>query len=357
VNDLPLTLDKSGYFKVETFKPGNKILGFIAIHNTNLGPALGGTRIFPYKNIQAACEDALRLSKAMTYKCAIAGVPFGGGKGVVMASPNRKNIKEVLKRYAQTISKLKGIFHTGEDVGLSEENVQYMLKFSPYFIGKSHLAGDPSPFAAQSAFLCAQVASKFVFGSEKMDQKIVTLKGAGKTGSALASLFAASGAKVYVADINPRAIKTLMQKSPSIVGVTTDELLKIKSDIYAPCALGNDIHKDNIKKIKADLIVGTANNQLHDHSIAETLHKQGMLHVPDYVANAGGLINVADELLPGGYNKKRVEQNIEKLKTTLEEILKTSRKKNTDPDSIANQKAENIFLAKQPVHKEKIRVA
>jgi leucine dehydrogenase len=331
---------------IELDDPSSGLKGFIAIHNTALGPALGGTRIFPYVSKLDALKDVLKLSQAMTYKCAISLLPFGGGKGVIIADPSDKNILKILKSYAQTIDKLNGLFHTGEDVGLTERQVQYMLKISPFFIGKSHLAGDPSPFAGESAFLCALVAWKHLTGTDKLSNKTVAIKGVGKTGSSLAKHFAAAGAKVYVTDINGKAVRTLLKEQPSIKFLPLAELMAINADIYCPCAMGNDINKLNITKLKARLVVGTANNQLENIDTAEKLRKMGILHVPDYIANAGGLINVADELLPGGYQLKRVEKNIKKLSFTLKDVLKSSKQKGLNADLVANEKAEAIFMKK-----------
>lgn len=332
---------------VELNDSASGLKGFIAIHSTKLGPALGGTRIYPYKNKQLALKDVLRLSNAMTYKCAIAGLPFGGGKGVIIANPTDKNILKILKSYAKAVDKLNGIFHTGEDVGLSEKQVQYMLKFSSNFIGRSHLAGDPSPFAGESAFLCARVAWKYLTGSDNLSGKIVAIKGVGKTGGALVKHFIKSGAKVFVSDINDKAVKSLLKKFTSVKALSLTKLMDIKSDIYCPCAMGHDINKTSIKKIKAKLIVGTANNQLENIQIAERLRQKGILHIPDYVANAGGLIDVADELLPGGYKLKRVNTNIKKLQATLLDILKSAEKAHKNTDVVANEKAEKIFMNKK----------
>ncbi len=328
--------------------PPSGLKGFIAIHSTMRGPALGGTRIFPYKNPNQALKDALKLSSAMTNKCVMAKLRFGGGKGVIIADPKSKNLSSLLRAYAKKISELKGEFYTGEDVGLNETDVQYMLKFSPYFIGKSGQAGDPSPFAAQSAFLCARTAWKSLRGSSNLSGLTVAIKGVGKTGSALAKLFAAAGSKVTVADINPHAVRTLQKSHPAISAISIKALPDLRADIYAPCALGSDITLKNYKRIKARLVVGTANNQLENPEVARHLHNNHILHVPDYIANAGGLIDVADELLPGGYNEQRVLKSIAKLEAVLERILALSKKAGINPDQAAEQEAQRVLAPKQP---------
>jgi leucine dehydrogenase len=329
---------------VDLGKPKNSsIRGFVAIHNNKLGPALGGTRVFNYKTENQALKDVLRLSRAMTYKCAIAGLPFGGGKGVIIADPATTDMQKVLKEYALQIKKLAGRFYTGEDVGLSESQVQYMLQFSPYFIGKTGFAGDPSKYAALSVFLCIQVALKRVFGTSEISGRSFAIKGVGKTGSELAWFLAKSGGKVYVSDLDATKIALLSKLDPKIKGVDVTEIQSKKVDVYAPCALGNDLDLETVKKLRVKIVAGTANNQLASDTVSNWLYQADILHVPDYIANAGGLINVADELLSGGYNKSRVLKNINKLKKTLQAVLDESAKIKENPDIIADQMAEEIL--------------
>lgn len=317
--------------------------GFIAIHNTTLGPALGGTRVFPYKSRGKALKDALRLSHAMTYKCAIAGLRFGGGKGVIIADPKQKDIKIILKAYAEKIAQLHGKFYTGEDVGLSEADVQYMLKFSRYFIGKSDQAGDPSPFAALSAFLCIQTALERVYGSGKIRGRSFAIKGVGKTGSELARLLYNAGGHITIADIDKEKVTKMLKKYPKMKSVSADKIQLIPCDVYSPCALGDDINPQTAKTIGAKIICGTANNQLADAKTAKALFERGIVHVPDYIANAGGLVDVSAELWKGGYSKSRVLKAIKSLKPILDEVLVMALKKRTNPDLVANAEAEKKF--------------
>lgn len=322
--------------------------GFIAIHNRTLGPALGGTRIFPYSHKKEALADVLRLSRAMTYKCAIAGLPFGGGKGVIIAKPGA-DLAQSLKFYAQKVSELQGKFYTGEDVGLSEEEVQYMLGFSPFFIGKSGQAGDPSPFCALSSFKSMEVALAKVFGDANFAGRRCAIKGLGKTGGELAKLLLTAGAEVIVADIDAVKIHSFLEKYPQAKIADPEEIDRLPSDIYAPCALGCDITRQNIDQIQAPIIVGTANNQLQSPEIGERLFHSGILHIPDYIANAGGLINVADELLPGGYQRERVMQNIDRLMQTLNQVLLLSENRSASPTQIADKMVEAVIAQKAKV--------
>ena len=335
----------AGHQFVTEFKDAaTGVTSYIAIHNSNLGPALGGTRLMHYAKNQDGLRDALKLSKAMTYKCAIAGLPFGGGKAVVMADPTRKDIWEVLKFHALNVKSLQSKFYTGADVGLNAKFVEHLSQYCPYIIGTQKGAGDPSPYAGVSAFLCAQAALKHLYGRTSSTGKTVIIKGAGKTGKKLAELFYTDGATVFVADINPQAVKDLQKKFPGIKALDVKDIHNKKCDIYSPCALSNDITEKNIGQIKAKIICGTANNQLAGDQVADMLFSRGILHIPDYVANAGGLINVANELLPGGYQKPRMEQYLEKLKTTVSNILQQSHSQNLNTQKIANAMAEQKFL-------------
>lgn len=323
----------------------SKLKGFIVINNTNLGPAQGGTRIASYPTTKDALTDALKLAEAMTYKCAIVGLAFGGGKGVIVKQPGMTK-KEILKEYALQVNKLKGKFYTGEDVGMEEADVQYMMKFGPYFNGKTGLAGDPSYFAALSVFHAIKKSLDFVFHSEKINGRSFAIKGVGKTGTFLAKFLSKEGGKVYVYDIDESKTNKLIKENKNILAGDKD-ISEMDVDIFCPCALGNDITSKNVNRIRAKIVCGTANNQLETIEVGDRLFERGILHVPDYVANAGGLINVSDELMPGGYNRKRVLKKIDNLKNILESILRKSKRDKISPIRVANRYAESIFLKKK----------
>lgn len=329
----------------------SRLKGFIVIFNDNLGPALGGTRIADYKSTDEALVDALKLAEAMTYKSAIAGLPFGGGKGVIIDQPGIPR-GELLKEYALQVDKLKGKFYTGEDVGLEEPDVQYMLKFSPYFIGKTGQAGDPSYFAALSAFNSIKVALNFIYNSDKIEGRTFAVKGVGKTGTFLTKLLSHAGGKVYIFDPDERKVMQLIASTKNVVQTEKDPA-SLDVDVFCPCALGNDITKNNVDTVKAKIVAGTANNQLESREIGDVLFNKGVLKVPDYVANAGGLLDVADELMPGGYSRKRVLDSINHLKETLISILNRSKKQKISPVRVADSFAEKVFLKK----KEKVHAA
>lgn len=322
----------------------DELVGYVAIHNTNLGPALGGTRVFQYRDSNSALSDVLKLSKAMTYKCAIAGVPFGGGKAVIILKDKDRLSSDQLKNYALKIKDLSGQFYTGEDVGLSEAEVQLMLEHSPYFIGKTGQAGDPSEYAALSAFLTMKTALKSFFGSDSLEGRTVSVKGVGKTGTALVNFLLNDGvSKIFIADINQDRVDSVVKLDNRISAVSKNEIMSQETDVFSPCAMGGDLNPANINLLKAKIIAGTANNQLSDPESAELIHRSGVLYVPDFLANAGGLINVADELMPGGYNKGRVINSIKNLQKTYEFILKQVSNTNQNPHVVASKFAEQKF--------------
>ncbi|PIR89084.1 MAG: hypothetical protein COU07_02545 [Candidatus Harrisonbacteria bacterium CG10_big_fil_rev_8_21_14_0_10_40_38] len=318
--------------------------GFIAVHNSNLGPATGGTRMFPYTNENNALEDVLRLSRAMTYKCAIAGVSHGGGKAVIIGDSQKIKTKELIISYANAVNSLNGKFTTGEDVGISEDDVQLMFKHSSFFIGKKGVAGDPSPYAALSTFYCIQTALSERFGSDSLKDKTVSVKGVGKVGAELVRLLIESGANIIVADINNQTIDELKQKFPQIKVADANTIHKEKADVFAPCAMGKELTKTTIEEIIAPIICGSANNQLESDEIGDALYAKKIMYIPDYVANAGGLIDVIDEREEGGYSKERVLSRIANLKNTLSEIFQRARKENIPFHRVANKLAEERFM-------------
>ena len=321
--------------------------GFIAIHNTNLGPAAGGTRYWHYRSEQDALRDALRLSKAMTYKCALARVPHGGGKGVIIANSNHHTRKDFLVAYAKRVNLLNGSFYTGEDVGLTKEYVETLTRNSRFIIGRERLAGNPSPWAAKGVFYAMQAALEAVFGSQEVEGHTFAISGVGKVGEMLCDLIYRQGGEVVVADINADRIKSVKRKFPRIAVVSPSEIHKQRVDVYAPCALGNEFNKKTIPHVRAQIICGGANNQLASPEDGNRLHSWGILYVPDYLANAGGLINVVAEIDSGGYSRKKVERKVKGIKNTAKKIIELSAKKNKPTSEVADRLAEEIFLKKK----------
>lgn len=319
--------------------------GYIAIHNDNLGPAVGGTRMFPYFSEEEALKDVLRLSHAMSYKCALAGVNYGGGKAVIIGNPRYKT-PQLIKAYAAEVDKLDGKFTTGEDVGISEDDVQLMFEVSSHFIGKRGLAGDPSPFASLSTFYSAQVACDLFLGAKNLKGISFAVKGVGKVGGELVRLLVEEGAVVTIADINEAAIEETKSNFPNVKIADPTIIHTLPVDVYSPCAMGNEVTEATKEQIKAKIICGAANNQLSSPEMGDWLFEHGILYIPDYVSNAGGLINVVDEMEPGGYNKERVDSRIANIKNTVAKIINASKENNKSTTRIADQAAEDILAGK-----------
>lgn len=318
--------------------------GFIAIHNDNLGlPAVGGTRMFPYKSEESAVRDVLRLSRAMTYKCAIAKVPYGGAKGVIIGNPKKDKTAKLLVAYAQKINSLCGKFYTGEDVGITQSDVNIMLKSSDYFIGKPEYAGDPSPYAALSTFYAIQSAVYYTCKKKDLKDIEVAVKGVGKVGGELVKLLRDANATVFVSDVDKIALGKIKKRFPKVQVASNKTIHSLKVDVYSPCALGDELSIKNAADIKAKIICGAANNQLSDNKVGDWFFKHNVTYIPDYVANSGGLINVVGELARDGYEKSRVLKRIKGINNTVKKILTISSKTNRPPHRVADKIAESYF--------------
>jgi len=316
---------------------------FVAVHNDNLGPGTGGTRMWVYTSDTDAVKDALNLSKAMTYKCALANVPFGGSKGVIIGDPNSQNKLNILKAYANAFNSLGGIT-TGTDVGISEEDVEEMSKFSKYILGSDTKKKINNGFATSlGVYGSIKGAAEKIWGTESLTNKSLAIKGLGKTGMELLDLIYKETENILVAEIDRAKIKIAKDKYPNIKVINPSSIHKEKVDIFSPCALGGDINPDTAKELKCQLIAGSANNQLSNTIMGEWLNKHGILYLPDYVVNAGGLINVVDELQKGGYKKGRVYKKISNIRTTITKIIDLSLDLNKSTNSIADELAKKIF--------------
>jgi leucine dehydrogenase len=323
---------------------GAGLHGFIALHNTNLGPAVGGTRYWHYVSEYEALKDVLRLSRAMTYKCALAGVPYGGGKAVIIGNPQALKNERFLRSYAQKINLLHGSFFTGEDVGIDLSDVSKLAKYSPYIIGRRRLGGDPSPWAALSTFQALTAAVKEVFGSDDLHGRTVAIKGLGKVGLGLAQLIAEHGGKIIAADTNREVARAVTRKIKNIKIVDPKDIHLQKVDAYSPNALGADINERTINEFRCSIICGGANNQLQSDHYGAVLQRLGILYIPDYVANAGGLINVVDELNKKRYSKERVRDRVLAVRETVEKIIALSKEKKKPTNQVADELARQIFL-------------
>jgi leucine dehydrogenase len=272
----------------------------------------------------------------MSYKCAVVGLPFGGGKATLIEPRNRPRFKtkKYWAAYARFVNELEGEFFTGEDVGITHKDAKTMRSYSKYIIG----AGDghsPSPFAAEGVYYAIRGALRFVFGSSKLFGKHVVVKGVGNLGSHLVKLLLKDGALVTISDINPSKVSALKRKFPKVNIVDNDKAHTIVADVFAPCALGNDIRSATENTIMARIVCGGANNQVADAHSAIVLSRRGITYVPDFVSNAGGLIVVADELNARGFSLRRVSERIKNIERKVFIILTKAKRMHTHPSAVA----------------------
>ncbi len=315
---------------------------YVAIHSTALGSALGGTRFLHYQNEADAVEDALNLSRAMSYKCALANLPYGGGKGVVIDSEGLDK-KHALLAYGRLIEKLKGLFKTGTDVGITDEDVKLMALQTSHMLGVTVAdRGDlsTSKVAALGVYYAMRAALDHMYGTTDFTGKRIAIKGVGKLGGELARLLIEAGAAVLIADINPDSCTALKQRWPQVEVLDVENIHKQEVDIYAPCALGHEFTEDTVADLRCKAVVGGANNQLESPGIGDLIAEKGILYTPDYVANAGGLIYVADELEPQGFNRDRVIRRAQMIENTVTEIFEKAEKQNLPPSKVADLIAE-----------------
>lgn len=341
----------------------------IAIHNTTLGPALGGCRMFPYESEEAALEDVLRLSKGMTFKCAAADVDFGGGKAVIIGDPMKDKSPELFRAFGQFVESLNGRFYTGTDMGTTADDFVYSLKETNCIVGVPEAyggSGDSSVPTAEGVIYGLQATSKTLTGSDDLAGRTYAIQGLGKVGFKVAERLLAEGAHIYVTDINEDAIDRLMIKAKASNGklnaVSSYEIYETDADIFIPCAMGGILHDETIKQLKVKAVVGSANNQLLELHHAKALQERGILFAPDYIVNAGGLIQVADELYTP--NKERVLQKTKAIYNSLLEIYKAANEKGMTTMEAANKFCEyrieartrrNNFFAHQKRPKWSIR--
>jgi|SRR5699024_1880186 len=310
----------------------------IAIHDTTLGPALGGTRMWPYNSEKEALEDVLRLARGMTYKNAAAGLNLGGGKAVIIGDPNTDKSEALFRAFGRYVESLNGRYITAEDVGTFEEDMDFIHMETEYVTGTSDGGvGDPSPVTALGIYYGMKATAKEAFGSDSLQSKTIAVQGVGQVAYNLCKYLYEEGAKLIVTDINEEAVARAVRDF-NAQAVEPDEIYDVECDVYSPCALGGTINDDTISRLKAKAIAGSANNQLEKETHGITLHEKGIVYAPDYVINSGGVINVAEELV--GYDRERALKKVESIYTILTDVFTISREKNIPTSVAANERAE-----------------
>lgn len=326
------------------FDNNTGLRGFLGIHNTNLGPATGGTRMYPYKCEKEALRDVLLLSKAMTYKSALAGVPFGGGKAVIIGGSEIKS-EGMLREYGKVIDSFKGGFTTGTDMGITHEDTETMATESEYILGQKNTVEkfDTSDMAALGVFFSIKEGLREIFGSPSVRGKKISINGVGKLGGELLRLLMEEGAEVVAADINLEVVEKIKSEYRDVKFVDPEVIFSQKVDAYSPCAIGGEFNEKTISRLDTKIISGGANNQLVSDTIGESLYKLGILYIPDYIANSGGLINIVDEMEENGYNKDRVTEKITSIGETVRKIINLSKARGKSTNIVANELAKKII--------------
>ena len=313
----------------------------IAIHNTVLGPSLGGTRMWNYKSEADALNDVLRLSKGMTYKAAISGLNLGGGKAVIIGNSKKDKSEALFRKFGRFVNNLNGKYITAEDVGTSTKDMQYVKMETNYVSGLPESmggGGDPSPVTAFGTYMGMKASAKELWGKDSLEGKKISVQGVGHVGQHLVRLLSEEKAKVFVSDIHEEPLKRMVSEYGAEV-VPAEMIYDIEVDIYAPCALGATINDETLERLKCSIIAGAANNQLEDEEIhGEVLMKRGILYAPDFLINAGGLINVSSEL--NGYNRDRAMRATEKIYDVTLEIFKTAKQQDITTQKAAMRIAE-----------------
>ena len=307
----------------------------VALHSTARGPALGGTRFFPYEDEESALCDVLRLSEGMTYKAAAAGLPLGGGKAVIIGDPRTLKTPELLRSYGRFVDSLGGSYITAGDVGTTSADMDFVGESTQWVVGRNVArggSGDSGYSTANGVFCAMTAAARYLWGTTGLRGRIVGVEGAGKVGSQLIRLLLDAGADVLLAEPHAGTAEAAANKYPSIRLV--DSVVDAAVDVYAPCAMGGTLGVETVRTVRARIVCGAANNQLHSPDVGDQLAAQEILWVPDYIANAGGLIQVASEI--NAIRSGEVPGRIEHIGVTVMEVLRASDELGISPGSAAD---------------------
>lgn len=320
-------------------EPESGYRGIVAVHDTTLGPALGGTRFWNYRTEEEALIDALRLSRGMTYKAAITGVDLGGGKAVIVGDNRTADREAVFRAHGRAVEALGGRYITAEDVGTSVHDMEFVRKETSHVAGLLDRSGDPSPVTAYGVYVGIKACAKERWENDSLDGCRVAVQGLGNVGRNLCRYLAEEGARLTITDIRPGRVREAESLFPDAVAVAPDAIYAADADVFAPCALGAVINDDTLPVLKAKVVAGAANNQLaHGRRHGAMVREQGILYAPDYVINAGGLINVYGEL--NGWDAERGKRQAAAIYDSLLRIFRLSREEEVP----TNQAADRVAL-------------
>ncbi|HEU4700296.1 MAG TPA: Glu/Leu/Phe/Val dehydrogenase [Gemmatimonadales bacterium] len=317
-------------------------VGIIAIHDTTLGPALGGTRFWQYDSMADAVEDAIRLARGMTYKSSVAGLALGGGKSVIMGDNKRADREAIFRAHGRFVETLGGRYITAEDVGTSPEDMEIVRLETDHVAGLMGHSGDPSPVTSYGVYRGMKAAAKFRWGSDSLEGKTIAVQGAGKVAYYLCKHLKDEGAKIIVTDIDQAKVKRVVDEMGA-TAVAPNEIYDQQADIYAPCALGATVNDETLRRLKVEVIAGGANNQLAEERHGVELEQKGLTYAPDYVINGGGVINVYGEL--HGWTMEQSKKKAGEIYGTMLQILETAKREGIPSYQAADRVAEQRIAA------------
>jgi valine dehydrogenase (NAD+) len=321
--------------------PASGLRAIVAIYSTALGPALGGTRCYPYESTEDAVEDVLRLSRGMAYKAASAGLDLGGGKAVIIADPVAGKTEAMLRAFGRFLQALGGRFITSVDVGTTVKDMEIISRESGYVTGLPKAfggSGDPSPLTAFGVTQAMRAAARFAWKDSALKGRHVGVLGVGKVGANLVNLLLAEGARVTVADPDPAAVSRVRKTHPDVAVAAPELLASLDLDVFAPCALGGTLDEATVANLRAQIVCGAANNQLAEPEIGKMLADRGVLYAPDYVANSAGLIQVAEELR--GYSEERAREAARAIYDTTLDVFERAQSDGVPTAMAADLNAE-----------------
>ncbi|HLW57156.1 MAG TPA: Glu/Leu/Phe/Val dehydrogenase dimerization domain-containing protein [Bacteriovoracaceae bacterium] len=321
----------------------------IGIHDTTLGPALGGTRLWPYASEEEALVDVLRLSRGMTYKNAISGLHLGGGKAVIIADPKDKS-EALFRAFGRFVESLNGRYITAEDVNTTVQDIEHIRRETKFVTGVAQEnggSGDPSPYTALGVFRGIEASITKVFGKRELKNKTVAIQGVGAVGFELAKLLAQAEANIIYTDVNERNIERVKTNLPLAKFVSPNEIFSVECDVYSPCALGASINDETIPQLKAKIVCGSANNQLKEDHHGLVLKEKGILYAPDYLVNAGGVMNVSIEF--DGWNDSKSRRMVNTIYEKTLEVFQIADEQNLPVNKAADVMAENRIKAMKQI--------
>jgi len=335
------TLTTSGHEQVVFCNnPDVGLKAIIAVHNTVLGPALGGVRMRQYANEGDAVRDVLRLSRTMTYKNALAGLNVGGGKAVILGDPKVDKTEALFRAFGRAVDALGGRYITAEDVGTDVNDMELVYLETEYVTGVHQVhggSGDPAPFTAYGTLQALMASLQRKLGHEEIGKASIAVQGLGHIGMELVKLLRERGARLYVTDLDPARVQHAVAEF-GVEAVGVDEIYDVPADVFAPCAMEGALTMETIERLKAKIVCGSANNQLANHAVGDELHKRGILFAPDYAVNAGGVMNVSLEI--DGYNRERAMRLIRSIYHNVTKIFDVSEREGISPQYAADRIAE-----------------